>query len=274
MKRTWTKGVATMGTYCVTGAASGIGQATAVRLEADGHRVIGVDLNPTGFATDVTGDLSTAEGRSHVVAAVLNACDGVLDGLVPCAGVGGMLDAPALTVRLNYFGALATVNGLRPALARGTDAAIVMISSNSTILTPTLTDAHADIYLAGDEEAACVAFADKGFLTYPAGKLALAHWLRMQAASFMAAGIRINAVAPGVTDTNMVKPIAEIPVARKALDAMPIPVGRWGRPEEIANVIAFLLSPTSSYVVGQTLMVDGGTDAVLNPRGNPRPPGG
>jgi NAD(P)-dependent dehydrogenase (short-subunit alcohol dehydrogenase family) len=261
-----------MGTYCVTGAASGIGQATAVHLEASGHRVVGVDLNPTGFATDVTGDLSTTAGRAHVVAAVLEACDGVLDGLVPCAGVGGMLEAPALTVRLNYFGALATVAGLRPALRRGTDAAIVMISSNSTIMTPGLTDALAAIYLAGDEDAACAAFADKGFLTYPAGKLAISQWLRMQAAALMADGIRINAVAPGVTDTNMVKPIAEIPVARKALDAMPIPAGRWGRPDDIANVIAFLLSPASSYVVGQTLMVDGGTDAVLNPRGNPRPP--
>jgi NAD(P)-dependent dehydrogenase (short-subunit alcohol dehydrogenase family) len=263
-----------MGTYCVTGAASGIGQATAAHLEADGHRVIGVDVNPTGFAADITGDLSTSPGRTHVVASVLEACDGVLDGLVPCAGVGGMLNAPELTVRLNYFGALATVNGLRPALARGADSAIVMISSNSTIMTPTLTDAHADVYLAGDEEAACAAFADKGFLAYPAGELALAHWLRMNAAAFMADGIRINAVAPGVTDTNMVKPIAEIPVARKALDAMPIPAGRWGRPDDIANVIAFLLSPASCYVVGQTLMVDGGTDAVLNPRSNPRPMNG
>jgi NAD(P)-dependent dehydrogenase (short-subunit alcohol dehydrogenase family) len=262
-----------VGTYCVTGAASGIGQATAVRLESLGHRVIGVDRNPTGFATDVTGDLSTDTGRAHVVAAVLAVCGGVLDGLVPCAGVGGMLDAPELTVRLNYFGVLATLAGLRPALARGTDSAIVLISSNSTVITPTLTDAHADIYLAGDEEAACAAFADKGFLTYPAGKLALSVWLRLNAASLMSEGIRINAVAPGVTETNMVKPMVDIPMVRDALNAMPIPAGRWGQPDDISHVIAFLLSPASCYVVGQTLMVDGGTDAVLNPRGNPRPSG-
>ena len=258
-----------MGNFCVTGSASGIGAATAAHLEAAGHRVIGVDLH----RADVTGDLSTSDGRASVVAEVLDACGGVLDGLVPCAGVSGILNAAELTVSLNYFGAMATLTGLRSALARGTNPAVVMISSNSTILTAALTLADADTYLHNDEDTARASFAGRGFIAYPAGKMAISHWIRQHAAEWMADGIRLNAVAPGVTDTAMVAPLKDVEAARKALEAMPIPAGRWGQPDDIANVILFLLSQQSSYIVGQTILVDGGTDAVLNPRSHPRPTG-
>ena len=55
------------------------------------------------------------------------------------------------------------------------------------------------------------------------------------------------------------------------MEALPIPIGRWGQPPEIAAVIDFLLSPDASYIVGQTLFVDGGTDAFVQPRGYPVP---
>ena len=98
-----------MATIAITGAAGGIGRATRARLEADGHRVIGVDVRDA----EVIADLSTSEGRAAMVEAVTNSCDGVLDGLV--AGAGVMDDAFAIQV--NYFGAVATLEGLRPALA-------------------------------------------------------------------------------------------------------------------------------------------------------------
>ncbi|MGA1542700.1 MAG: SDR family NAD(P)-dependent oxidoreductase, partial [Ilumatobacteraceae bacterium] len=103
-----------MGTICVTGTASGIGAATKALLESRGHRVIGVDLHDA----DVTGDLSQPADRERIVAEVTSACGGALDGLVPCAG----LSTPApnrLIVSVNFYGTIAVVNGLRPALAKG-----------------------------------------------------------------------------------------------------------------------------------------------------------
>jgi len=266
-------------TVCVTGSASGIGAATKSILEADGWRVIGVDLRDA----DVTGDLSSPADRDRIVAEVLELSGGVLHGLVPCAGV----STPApnrLIVSVNFYGTLAIVEGLRPALEQAgrttgqktSEAAVVMISSNSTTMTPGLPTSEAMEYLESDEAAMIERYADpRAFLAYPAGKLAIAYWVRRNAAAWMAGGVRLNAVAPGVIDTGMTRPLLDMPGVKESLDAIPIPRGRWGRPDEIASAIRFLLSDASSYVVGQILFVDGGTDALLQPTAHPHPlPGG
>lgn len=257
-----------MGTFCVTGTASGIGRATAARLTADGHVVIGVDLRDA----DVTADLSTPAGRTAAVDGVLERCAGVLDGFVPSAGVNGVVDGEA-AVRINFFGVMAMLDGLRPALAAAGSSTVVLLSSNSTTMTPGLDPADAQVYLDGDEEAAVAHFRERGWLAYPAGKLALAYWVREQSVrpEWIGAGIRVNAVAPGVTDTAMTRPILEMDGLREAMEQIPIPIGRWGTPEEIAEAIGFLAGPASSYVVGQILFVDGGTDALLQPRAHPHP---
>lgn len=256
-----------MATVCVTGTASGIGRATKERLEKSGMRVIGVDRH----SAEVIGDLSRPEDRPRIVAEILEACEGVLDGLVPCAGVSTPV-ADELIVRVNYYGTMAVVEGLRAALARGKNAALVMISSNSTTMTPGLNTQDAMVYLDGDEESAVRHFESaRPFTAYPAGKLAIAFWVRKRSAEWLAEGIRINCVAPGVTDTAMVRPLLDIPDVKASLDKIPIPLGRWGRPEEIASVVHFLLSQESSYIIGQVLFVDGGTDALLQPYAHPHP---
>lgn len=253
-------------TVAVTGCASGIGAATKELLEAQGERVIGVDLRDA----DVTADLSAADGRRAAIEAIHDTCDGRLDGLIPCAGVGGTV-APELTVRLNYYGTVALLDGLRPALAAGTDASVVVISSNSTTMTPGLSIDDAAVYLEQDEDAAVAHFQGKGWMAYPAGKLALAFWVRSNAAAWMADGVRLNAVAPGVTRTAMIDSVELDPAAKAGLDQIPIPAGRWADPSELAAPIAFLASPAASYIVGQVLFVDGGTDALLQPRAHPHP---
>jgi NAD(P)-dependent dehydrogenase (short-subunit alcohol dehydrogenase family) len=252
-----------MSTIAITGAASGIGAATARALESAGHRVIGVDLRDV----DITADLGTADGRDHAVRAVSDACDGVLDGLVTCAGIAGSSTAGGATlVSINYFGTVAVVEGLRPALARGTDAAVVCVSSNSTTCQPDWPTAIADACLAGDEAAARAAADEQVSLyAYPASKAAVAWWVRRHAptAEWIGAGIRLNAVAPGIVETPMVEGQRSDPVIGAAVDAFPVPRGRNGRPEEAASVISWLLSPAAALLVGSIVFADGGTDAML-----------
>ena len=129
----------------------------------------------------------------------------------------------------------------------------------------------AEVYLDGDEESAVSHFGAQGWSAYPAGKLAIAYWVRSNAPGWMADGIRVNAVAPGVIRTAMTDAIEQDDALMEALEQIPIPAGRWGTAVEVAEAIAFLACDRSSYVVGQTLFVDGGTDVVMQPRGHPHP---
>ena len=89
---------------------------------------------------------------------------------------------------------------------------------------------------------------------------------RAHAQEYAAEGIRLNAVAPGLIATPMTDSLREDPVLGVFADAYPSALERPGRAEEVAEAIAFLLSDASSLFVGATLVVDGGTDAMMNPR--------
>ena len=138
-----------MGTIAITGSASGIGKATRERLEREGHKVIGIDLRDA----DVIADLTTPDGRAAMVDGVTRASGGALDGLLAGAGVSGRTHDATRVIRLNYFGAVATLAGLRPLLATGTNAAAVAISSNAATTQPGGADPRAfDVCLYGDVE--------------------------------------------------------------------------------------------------------------------------
>ena len=261
-----------MKTIAITGSASGIGAATARRLSEDGHSVIGVDLREA----DIVADLSNRDGRRAAIDGILERSGGKLHGLVPCAGLSGLPDRPGhLLASLNYFGSIELFEGLREALAAGGDAAAVGLCSNSTTTSPTI---HMDIVAAceaADEDAARAAADRVGSIqTYAATKLALARWVRSRATTedWIGRGITLNAVAPGKTDTPMVAEGRADPVLRPLLDAFPLPVGRNGRPEEIASLICFLLGPEARFFVGSVIFCDGGTDALMRPLDWPAPP--
>jgi NAD(P)-dependent dehydrogenase (short-subunit alcohol dehydrogenase family) len=259
-------------TYVVTGAASGIGAATRDRLERDGDRVIGVDLR----GADVEADLSTAEGRSAAIAAVRELAPDGIDGLVPCAGIAGYTGTdPALLVSVNYFGAIALVEGLHDLLGKSGSASVVLLASNSVTCQPGwAADDVLDALLAGDEaQARKLAAEYEAVMLYPVSKYALATWARREGIKpeWGGAGIRVNAIAPGLIATPMTDQLREDPVFGPFADLYPNAIGRPGRPEEVAALIAFLLAEESSLLVGTMILVDGGTDAILNaapPRSN------
>ena len=105
-----------MRTFVVTGSASGIGGATRRRLLDQGNRVIGVDVREA----DIQADLSTASGRRDAIARLEVACGGILDGMVPCAGLMGLPNRPGrILAELNYYGTIELLEAARPWLARG-----------------------------------------------------------------------------------------------------------------------------------------------------------
>jgi NAD(P)-dependent dehydrogenase (short-subunit alcohol dehydrogenase family) len=190
---------------------------------------------------------------------------GALDGIVTCAGLAGLPGrAGSLLAAVNYFGTVDVLDGLRPLLASG--GAAVAISSNSTTVQPAVPSDLVEACLRHDEElSAQIADSCGSLTTYPATKLAVAYWVRRNATGpeWAGSGIRLNAIAPGMIDTPMVAGMREDPQAGPMLDMLPIPVGRPGRPEEIAALVELLLGPDGAFFCGSVVFCDGGSDALL-----------
>ncbi|HXQ15157.1 MAG TPA: SDR family oxidoreductase [Caulobacteraceae bacterium] len=244
-------------TYAVTGAASGIGAATARYLRGRGGRVIGCDLRDA----DVVADLATAEGRAALVEGVARLSGGRLDGVVANAGGG-----PAETMlALNYFGAVATLEGLRPLLGASDAPRAVVVSSISSLgpTDPTLVDAC----LAGDEAAAIAAgshaiTAGKSALDlYGSAKQALTRWGRRAAVTpqWAGAGIPLNVVAPGIIDTPAAAYLLSDPDLRAQMGAMaPLRCAYPGPPEAMAALLAWCVGPENKLMTGQVIFADAG----------------
>ena len=225
--------------------------------------MIGVDLH----GADITSDLGTAAGRARAAADIVDRCDGRLDSLVTSAGIGGSTTARGgQLVSVNYFGTTDLLAALRPSLAAAGESTVVCLSSNSASCQPNWPIEIAEACLAGDEaHAREVAERHLSFEAYAASKAAIAWYVRTNAPTpaWAGAGIRLNAVAPGLIETPLTESQRADPVLGPAVERFPVPRGAPGQPEEVAAVIDFMLGPDASLLCGAVLYADGGTDALL-----------
>ncbi|MFD7287115.1 SDR family oxidoreductase [Streptomyces sp. NPDC059863] len=242
--------------HVVTGSASGIGLATKQLLESQGHRVIGVDLRDA----DVIADLSTPEGRTALVEQVTALSGGTIDAILAVAGVD--IAGPA-TVAINYYGAIATMNGLRPLLRDAPAPRVVAVSSITSV--HPFDQRLLDIMLDGTEEDALARAAVAGQV-YGTTKRALSRWIRRHAvdAEWAGAGIPLNAVAPGLVRTELLKRLFEDEETRLRIEAgSPMPLGGPYEPVAAAELLAWLTSEKNGHMTGQTIFLDGGADVLL-----------
>ena len=242
-----------MATCVVSGSASGIGAGTREKLESDGHRVIGIDLRDA----EVEADLSVPEGRAAAIRATLEQCEGRIDRLVLSAGVGEMVPIHLVT-SVNYFGSIVLLDAFQAALSQGENSAVVAPFEDSPYVKALLDHNEAEALRIVEEK-------QNTFLAYAGGKFALGVAIRRRAMEWGKLGIRLNAIAPGPTDTPLLESIADDPMRSKGLSSLPNPLGRHGSPAEIAKTIAFLLGPEAGYVHGVILYADAGIDAALFP---------
>jgi len=246
--------------FVVTGSSSGIGAAVAARMRAQGRTVLGVAHD----TADVVADLSTAAGRDAAIGSVIERSTDVLDGAVCAAGLLSNSDL-ARIVSVNYFGTLACLDGWFDALQRGRGAAATVLASTGAAQVPDA-ERHplARAMLEGDEERArheAVA-AGHGLLVYCLSKFALACAMRERSPRWAAAGVRINAVAPGPIETPMLRTLERDETIPEAQRRFVPPVGRNGRADEVAELVGFLHSPAAGFIHGTVIFIDGGVDAL------------
>ena len=235
----------------VTGAARGIGYAIAARLARDGARVIVADidgpsaeravqqlLESDGTASAIQSDITVAPERERLVATVLNAF-GQIDILVNNAGILPRVDLMNVTsetwrrtMEVNVDAAFFLCQLVLPSMRARQSGRIVNISSMSARTGGQASPPH-----------------------YATSKTALVGMTRALARTVGGWGITVNAVAPGIIDTEM---IADWPPGQREWWLDQIPLARLGMPEDVASAVAFLVGPDSAYITGSTLDVNGG----------------
>lgn len=232
----------------VSGGGTGIGRAIALAFAREGARVavsgrrkeplqaLVAELGKQAVA--IPGDVTASADRGRVIAEAARALGG-LDVLVNNAGVYASKPLSETTdeeleqlFQVNVVGLLGLTREALPHLQKSKGNVVNVSSVVATGVVP-------------------------GTAAYSATKAAVDQLTRVLAAELGATGVRVNAVSPGLTETDMAAPLTTNPTARQAMVTQ-TPLGRLGQPEDIARVVTFLASPEAGWVTGQALQASGG----------------
>jgi NAD(P)-dependent dehydrogenase (short-subunit alcohol dehydrogenase family) len=239
----------------VTGAAGGIGAAIVARLLAEGAAVAAIDRDAAALdrlpahaaLARVPADLSDIEAARGAVGKAIAALGRPAEIVVSAAGVYAL--APAAKVEAADWGFNQDINLRAPFfVAQAAVAARAADAAAARRPMAIVNIASVGAYRSGTGDAA---------LSYSASKAGLVALTKAMAAEWAAQDIRVNVVSPGVIDTSMLR-IMDDPAAGQAWLNARVPLGRLGRPAEIAAVVCFLASDEASYVTGAELIADGG----------------
>jgi NAD(P)-dependent dehydrogenase (short-subunit alcohol dehydrogenase family) len=240
----------------ITGALTGIGRAAAIAFAKEGARVVvsgrrdkegkSLEAELTGLGADaffVRADVRHDEDVAALLEATV-ARFGQVDAAVNNAGTDGQ-PGPVVQQTAESYAATFETNVLGTLLCMKHEMRVMQAQGNGSIINISSTYGHKGA---------------AGASVYSASKHAVEGLTKSAALECAASGVRVNAVAPGPTDTDMLDRFTGNP-QRKAAMASAVPLGRAGRPEEIARVIVFVASDAASFLTGQIVAVDGGKSA-------------
>ena len=238
----------------ITGAATGIGQAIAVGMAREGASVVIDYVGGPDAPAETVKQIESAGGKALAVAADVSKPDQVANLIQQTVGKFGRLDIlvnnagiehkhPITEFPLDQWNQIIAVNLTGPFLCAQA-AAKQMISQNGTGRILNISSVHEDLAMPGNAP-------------YCASKGGLRMLMRTMAVEMGPHNITVNNIGPGAVFTPIDADVEANPEMEKALMAE-IPLNRWGKPEEVANLAIFLASEDAGYITGSTYFVDGG----------------